>query len=204
MQTYTANQLLNNLIAEKQAEIDARRSPSEISPSYRQLKAMATTDKSLVMENLVIGLAQQEVDASAHAAARRRACFDAVILGKRVEVRMATQGIKSETFQFNGTLFGRDYDYFMFVGLCRNGEIRFQCYSAKSVQNGDVGSFCSMDKHGGNFGSQKLTRTPTQLLPISQFRDRVISVLVPRSKLATNMVVDLTPTPVAAPQPVTV
>ena len=170
-------QLLAEIAMRKQGEIDGR---AEMNATFRRIKQMPTSDKGAVAEEYILLLAQEKLDPLAHKNPAPRDDYDVIILGKKVEVRLATEDV-SGNFQFNGTIFNRHEEFFFLLGLDMHGDILFNIHPAESIKSGDLGNVCPMNKQHGQIGSQKFTRKKKQMYDISQFAEIMRTVLTAAS-----------------------
>ena len=85
------------------------------------------------------------------------------------EVKTATEDVNGN-FQFNHIRHHRDYQALLVLGIAPD-QILFEAWRKGDVVEGRAGRLVTMDK--GSSATFKLTKKPSQLLPITQFTDRV-------------------------------
>lgn len=140
------------------------------------VKKLSTTAKSDITEKFICDLAHMSgIDIKATRNVSPRDTFDVTILDKPIEIRSATEDV-NRCFQFNGEIFNRTNEYFLFLGIGIDG-IYFNIYPAIDLQSGKVGNICSMVPGSGKVGSQKLTRKKQELHRIDKFAEIIKSVL---------------------------
>ena len=99
--------------------------------------------------------------------------YDVIINKKKFEVKMATEDI-SGNFQFNHIRYDYKYDWVLCLGICPDS-ILFEIYSKADVVTGKAGNLVSMGR--GQNSSFKLTKPKNALHPISEFNDKLNSLL---------------------------
>ncbi len=104
---------------------------------------------------------------------RRQSLWDIKIEGITFELKTATEDV-SRSFQFNHLRYHREYEAVLCVGIGPQS-IMFDGWSKAAVVTGEAGALVTMGK-GAN-ASYKLTKRPDQLRPISDFEDRVLSLV---------------------------
>ncbi|MCY3916310.1 MAG: hypothetical protein OXG49_09910 [Chloroflexi bacterium] len=99
--------------------------------------------------------------------------WDARIEGITFEVKTATED-KSGKFQFNHVRYHRSYQALLCLGVGPDA-VLFNAWRKGDVTEGVAGKLASMDK--GSSATFKLTKKPSELLPISEFRDHVLELV---------------------------
>ena len=99
--------------------------------------------------------------------------WDVKIEGTTFELKTATEDV-SGSFQFNHIRYHRPYQAVLCVGISPD-DIFFHRWSKAEITTGEAGNLVSMEK-GAN-ASFKLTKKPTQLLPIRDFEDEMLNFL---------------------------
>lgn len=95
----------------------------------------------------------------------RQSPWDIEIDGVKFELKTATQDTTSN-FQFNHVRYHRPYDAVLCLGVTPSS-LYFGVWSKADVVTGKAGNLVSMEK-GAN-ASYKLTKKPSQLMPITSF-----------------------------------
>ena len=95
--------------------------------------------------------------------------WDIEINAIKFELKTATEDVNG-SFQFNHIRYHRQYDAVLCLGVTPN-EIYFGLWSKADVVTGKAGSLVSMEK-GAN-ASYKLTKKPSNLIPISNFEQKI-------------------------------
>jgi hypothetical protein len=95
--------------------------------------------------------------------------WDIEIGGVKFELKTATEDTNGN-FQFNHVRYHRPYDAVLCLGVTPN-ELYFGLWSKADVATGKAGNLVSMEK-GAN-ASCKLTKNPSQLIPIVQFGQKI-------------------------------
>lgn len=95
--------------------------------------------------------------------------WDIEIYGVKFELKTATEDV-SGSFQFNHLRYHRPYDAVLCLGVTPN-ELYFGVWSKADVTTGKAGTLVSMEK-GAN-ASYKLTKKPSNLLPITDFEQKI-------------------------------
>ncbi len=95
--------------------------------------------------------------------------WDIEISGVKFELKTATEDVNG-SFQFNHIRYHRQYDAVLCLGVTPN-ELYFGLWSKADVATGRAGTLVSMEK-GAN-ASYKLTKKPSNLLPISDFEQKI-------------------------------
>lgn len=85
------------------------------------------------------------------------------------EIKTATEDVNGN-FQFNHIRHHRDYQALLVLGISPD-EILFDVWRKGDVVEGRAGRLVTMDK--GSSATFKLTKKPSQLLPITKFTDRI-------------------------------
>jgi len=108
----------------------------------------------------------------------RQGEYDLKINGKKFEVKMATEDI-SGNFQFNHIRLDNVYDWLLCIGVAPDA-ILFDMYSKGEVANNRVGTLVPMGRGQTtrfSVSSFKLTKPKRALHPISEFKDKIQSLL---------------------------
>jgi hypothetical protein len=95
--------------------------------------------------------------------------WDIEIGGIKFELKTATEDT-SGGFQFNHVRYHRKYDALLCLGVTPN-KLYFGLWSKADVTTGKAGNLVSMEK-GAN-ASYKLTKKPNQLIPITEFEQKI-------------------------------
>jgi len=95
--------------------------------------------------------------------------WDIEILGIKFELKTATEDTNN-SFQFNHIRYHRSYDAVLCLGVTPN-ELYFGLWSKADILTGKAGNLVSMEK-GAN-ASYKLTKKPDQLIPITEFEQKI-------------------------------
>lgn len=141
---------------------------------FEDIKKASTTEKGDIGEEFIVELCKLTgIDKSAKLNKNKRDSFDSIILNKKLEIKTATEDTNN-CFQFNGIRYHRKYEFLIVLGISPDN-IYFNIYNSADVKSQKVGNLVSMEK--GAVGSQKLTRKKSQLLPISEFKNQILSVL---------------------------
>ena len=90
------------------------------------------------------------------------------------EVKTATEDVSGK-FQFNHIRHHRDYQVLLVLGIAPN-EILFNAWRKGDVVEGKAGRLVTMDK--GSSATFKLTKKPAELLPITEFIDRINEIAI--------------------------
>lgn len=101
----------------------------------------------------------------------RQGDWDVKIDDKKIEVKCATEDT-SGSFQFNHIRFDYKYDYLLCLGISPN-DLLFRIWSKADVATDKAGTMVSMGR--GQNSSFKLTKRKTDLYPIGELKDRLIS-----------------------------
>ena len=103
----------------------------------------------------------------------RQSSWDIQIEGKKFELKTASEDSKG-AFQFNHIRYHRDYDALLCIGIGPS-KIFMDAWTKADVVTGQAGTLVTMEK-GAN-ASYKLTKRPDQLYPITEFEDRVLTLV---------------------------
>jgi hypothetical protein len=136
------------------------------------IKQMSSSTKGNIGEEFICELCMK-FDDKVKRNPKARDSFDILILGKKVEVKVATEDT-SNCFQFNGIRYHRKYDYVLALGIAPEN-IYFNVYEKGALATGIAGNLVTMEK--GTTGSYKLTKKRTDLYDISDFRKVVIELI---------------------------
>lgn len=98
-----------------------------------------------------------------------QSAWDARIKNITFEIKTATEDVSGK-FQFNHIRHHRDYQVLLVLGIAPN-EILFNAWRKGDVVEGKAGRLATMDK--GSSATFKLTKKPSELLPITEFTDRI-------------------------------
>lgn len=104
----------------------------------------------------------------------RQSPWDIKINGINFELKTATEDING-SFQFNHIRYHRPYQALICLGISPN-MIFFEIWSKADIATGVAGTLVSMEK-GAN-ASYKLTKKPTSLQPISEFKDNLSKFII--------------------------
>lgn len=99
----------------------------------------------------------------------RQSPWDIEIRGIKFELKTATEDT-SGSFQFNHIRYHRPYDAVLCLGVTPN-ELYFGLWSKADVVTGKAGNLVTMEK-GAN-ASFKLTKKPSNLIPITDFKQKI-------------------------------
>lgn len=89
------------------------------------------------------------------------------------EIKTATEDVNGN-FQFNHIRHHRDYQALICLGIAPD-EILFGVWRKGDVVEGKAGHLVTMDK--GSSATFKLTKKPTELLPIIEFSDKIYDLV---------------------------
>ena len=95
--------------------------------------------------------------------------WDIEIMSVKFELKTATEDTNGN-FQFNHIRYHRPYDAVLCLGVTPN-KIYFGLWSKADVATGKAGNLVTMEK-GAN-ASFKLTKKPSNLIPIADFEQRI-------------------------------
>ena len=99
--------------------------------------------------------------------------WDARIEGITFEVKTATED-RNGKFQFNHIRYHRSYQALLCLGVGPDA-LLFNAWRKGAVSEGTAGNLASMDK--GSSATFKLTKKPSELHPISEFREHVLALV---------------------------
>lgn len=99
--------------------------------------------------------------------------YDKKINGKKFEIKFATED-QSSNFQFNHIRMDFKYEYLICIG-CAPDDIFFNIYQKADVVMGKAGTMVPMGK--GHNADWKLTKKKSALLPISEFKEKLKTIL---------------------------
>lgn len=100
--------------------------------------------------------------------------WDVRIESVSFEVKTATEDVSGK-FQFNHIRHHRDYQALLVLGVAPS-EILFNAWRKGDVVEGRAGRLATMDK--GSSATFKLTKKPSELLPITKFTDRINEIAI--------------------------
>lgn len=103
----------------------------------------------------------------------RAAVTDMKIVGHPFEVKTASLGAKG-TFQFNHVRLDRKYEYLLCLGICPD-KILFNLWSKGDLAENKAGNLVRMAE--GQAVTTKLTKKPSNMLPIEELPDMLRTVL---------------------------
>ena len=104
---------------------------------------------------------------------KSQSAWDIRIEGFRFEIKTATEDINGN-FQFNHIRLHRDYDGLICLGIGPE-YVKFDCWRKGSVAEKEAGTLVTMDR--GSSATWKLTKRMSDLRDISEFEDRIKSVI---------------------------
>ena len=104
---------------------------------------------------------------------KRQSPWDIRIEGTTFEIKTASEDI-SGSFQFNHIRYHRHYDALLCIGIAP-ANIYVGAWSKADITTGKAGNLVTMERQGN--ASYKLTKTPGQLKPITEFYDQILSLV---------------------------
>ena len=145
---------------------------------FEHIKRLSNTKVGDVGQDFVEALCGEigfdcEFPLNAEGKRLRRAAWDVRLEGRTFELKTATEDV-SGAFQFNHIRYHRDYEALLCIGIAP-GDILMDAWTKADVATGRAGRLVSMDK--GSTATHKLTKRRGELLPISDFEDRLLAVL---------------------------
>lgn len=104
---------------------------------------------------------------------KRQSPWDMRIEGITFELKTATEDVRG-AFQFNHIRYHRPYEAVLCIGISPEN-IHFGAWTKADMTTGKAGTLATMEK-GAN-ASFKLTKTPSQLRPISDFESAILDLV---------------------------
>lgn len=144
-----------------------------IDAPFEQIKRISNSKVGNVGQSFIEALAgelQIAITFPRNARGRRQAQspWDIGLEGIKFELKTATEDTTSH-FQFNHVRYHRPYDALLCLGISPDA-IYFNMWTKADVTTGHAGNLVSMERQAN--ASFKLTKTPDQLHPIVEFRER--------------------------------
>lgn len=99
--------------------------------------------------------------------------WDIEILGVKFELKTASEDV-SGCFQFNHIRYHRPYDAVICLGIAPN-DIYYRIWTKAEIATGQAGNLVSMERSGN--ASYKLTKRPTDLYNIIEFKDEIFELV---------------------------
>lgn len=115
----------------------------------------------------------QAVGFSWERAGSRQSPWDAKIEGVTFEIKTATEDVNGN-FQFNHIRHHRPYQALVCLSIAPD-EILFDAWRKGDVSEGEAGTLVTMDR--GSSATFKLTKKKPDLYPLSEFEDRILTLL---------------------------
>lgn len=145
---------------------------------FGHIKILANTKVGSVGEDFVEELCTQlrmscEFPANKRGERSKQSPWDIKINEVEFEIKTATEDV-SGNFQFNHIRYHRAYDAVVCIGISPDN-ILFGVWSKSEISTNKAGTLVSMEK-GAN-ASYKLTKKASDLFPIFEFNDRILSLI---------------------------
>ena len=165
-----AIELMKNVIATYQ------NNPKWVSAPLGEIKILSNTHIGSVGQDFIQQWCQT-LDITWESPGSTQSAWDMQIESITFEIKTATEDVNGK-FQFNHIRHHRDYQALLVLGIAPD-EILFNAWRKGDVVEGRAGHLVTMDK--GSSATFKLTKKPSELLPITKFTDRI-------NEIATSLI----------------
>jgi len=148
--------------------------PKWVEADFAAIKIVSNTKVGAVGQDFIESLCIElglpcEFPLGKHGNRATKSPWDIKINGIEFELKTATEDVNG-SFQFNHIRYHRPYDAVLCLGVAPN-QLLFGIWSKADISTGKAGNLVSMEK-GAN-ASYKLTKKPSDLLPISEFESTI-------------------------------
>lgn len=148
--------------------------PKWINADFKGIKIISNTKVGTVGQDFIEALCKNldikcEFPISKKGERLTQSPWDIKIGGITFELKTATEDTNGK-YQFNHIRYHRNYEAVLCLGVSPN-ELYFGIWSKADITTGKAGKLVTMEK-GAN-ASYKLTKSPSQLHVINQFKDKI-------------------------------